>query len=139
MHVPKGFEIFFTEKGDCFHCHGGAGNPLFTTHLFYNNGKDTVFMDPFDRYSMTGDPMDQGAYKAPTLRNIEFTAPYMHDGRFNTLDEVIDSIETSYTLTGVTDEMNDKLDGLIRQRNMLCSALLHQSAEHGSQHHLDGS
>lgn len=86
----NGFVLFTTEEGaDCFHCHGGAGNPLFTTNLFYNNGKDTVFTDPSDRYSITGDPMDKGAYKATTLRNIEFTAPYMHDGRFNTLDEVI--------------------------------------------------
>ncbi|MBN2175083.1 MAG: hypothetical protein JW731_13195 [Bacteroidales bacterium] len=85
-----GFVLFTTEEGaDCFHCHGGAGNPLFTTNLFYNNGKDTVFTDPVDRYSITGDPMDKGAYKASTLRNIEYTAPYMHDGRFNTLDEVI--------------------------------------------------
>ena len=87
----NGFVLFTTEEGaDCFHCHGGAGNPLFTTHLFYNNGKDTVFNDPADRYSITGDPMEKGAYKATTLRNIEFTAPFMHDGRFNTLDEVID-------------------------------------------------
>lgn len=86
----NGFVLFTTEEGaDCFHCHGGAGNPLFTTHLFYNNGKDTIFNDPYDRYSVTADPMDQGAYKATTLRNIEFTHPYMHDGRFNTLDEVI--------------------------------------------------
>jgi cytochrome c peroxidase len=87
----KGFVLFTTEEGaDCFHCHGGAGNPLFTTHKFYNNGKDTLFTDPADRYSITGDPMDRGAYKASTLRNIEFTAPYMNDGRFNTLDEVIE-------------------------------------------------
>jgi len=87
----NGFVLFTTEEGaDCFHCHGGAGNPLFTTNLFYNNGKDTVFTDPSDRYSITGDPMEKGAYKATTLRNIEFTVPYMHDGRFNTLDEVID-------------------------------------------------
>lgn len=86
----NGFVLFTTEEGaDCFHCHGGAGNPMFTTHLFYNNGKDTIFNNTSDRYSVTGDPMDQGAYKATTLRNIEFTAPYMHDGRFNTLDEVI--------------------------------------------------
>lgn len=87
----NGFVLFTTEEGaDCFHCHGGAGNPLFTTHLFYNNGKDTIFNDPADRYSVTGDPMEHGSYKASTLRNIEFTAPYMHDGRFNSLDEVID-------------------------------------------------
>ena len=86
----NGFVLFTTEEGaDCFHCHGSDGNPLFTTHLFYNNGKDTIFDDPLDRYSVTGDPMNKGAYKAPTLRNIEFRSPFMHDGRFNTLDEVI--------------------------------------------------
>jgi cytochrome c peroxidase len=87
----NGYVLFVTEEGaDCFHCHGGGGNPLFTTNLFYNNAKDTVFNDPSDRFSVTGDPMMKGAYKAPSLRNIELTAPYMHDGRFKTLDEVID-------------------------------------------------
>ncbi len=87
----KGFVLFTTEEGaDCFHCHGAAANPLFTTNLFYNNGKDSTFTDPHDRYSVSGDPMDKGAYKASTLRNIEYTAPYMHDGRFGTLEEVVD-------------------------------------------------
>ncbi len=86
-----GYVLFTTEEGaDCFHCHGGAGNPLFTTNLFYNNGKDTVFTDPKDRFAITGKQSDKGAYKATTLRNIEFQAPYMHDGRFKTLEEVID-------------------------------------------------
>jgi cytochrome c peroxidase len=87
----NGFVLFTTEEGaDCFHCHGGSGNPLFTTNLFYNNGKDLVFDDPRDRYHISGDPQDHGAYKATTLRNIELTGPYMHDGRFATLDEVLD-------------------------------------------------
>jgi cytochrome c peroxidase len=87
----NGYVLFTTEEGaDCFHCHGGGGNPLFTTNLYYNNAKDSIFDDPRDRYAITGDPSDRGAYKAPTLRNIELTAPYMHDGRFKTLDEVID-------------------------------------------------
>jgi cytochrome c peroxidase len=87
----NGFVLFTTEEGaDCFHCHGGFGNPLFTTNLFYNNGKDTVFPGLDDRFAFTGDPMDKGAYKATTLRNIELTGPYMHDGRFSTLEEVID-------------------------------------------------
>ena len=83
--------LFTTEEGaDCFHCHGGAGNPLFTTSLFYNNGKDVVFDDPADRFAITGKESDHGAYKATTLRNIELQGPYMHDGRFKTLEEVID-------------------------------------------------
>ncbi len=87
----NGYVLFVTEEGaDCFHCHGGGGNPLFTTNLFYNNAKDSVFDDSRDRYAVTSDPMMHGAYKAPSLRNIALTAPYMHDGRFNTLDEVID-------------------------------------------------
>jgi cytochrome c peroxidase len=82
------------QGGDCFHCHGGDGNPLFTTNLFYNNGKDSVFNDPYDRFAITHNTSDIGAYKAPTLRNLAFTAPYMHDGRFRTLDEVIDFYST---------------------------------------------
>jgi cytochrome c peroxidase len=86
----NGYVIFMTEQGgDCFHCHGGDGNPLFTTTQFYNNGKDSLFTDPADRFSITGNPADIGAYKAPTLRNLAFRAPYMHDGRFKTLDEVL--------------------------------------------------
>ena len=80
-----------TEQGaDCFHCHGGDGNPLFTSNLFYNNGKDSVFNDLRDHSYVTGNSSDVGAYKAPTLRNLVFTAPYMHDGRFQTIDQVID-------------------------------------------------
>jgi len=87
----QGWVLFTTEAGaDCFHCHGSSGNPLMTTNLFYNNGKDTIFNDPRDRYGVTHDPRDHGAYKATTLRNIELQGPYMHDGRFTTLDEVID-------------------------------------------------
>ncbi|NTV84566.1 MAG: cytochrome-c peroxidase [Bacteroidales bacterium] len=87
----NGYVLFVTEEGaDCFHCHGGSGNPMFTTHLYYNNAKDSIFDDPRDRFSINGDPMMRGAYKAPSLRNIALTAPYMHDGRFKTLDEVID-------------------------------------------------
>ena len=86
-----GYELFCTEDGaDCFHCHGGGGLALMTTNLFYNNGLDDEFNDPEDRSSVTGSHWDRGAYKAPTLRNIAVSSPYMHDGRFTTLDEVID-------------------------------------------------
>jgi cytochrome c peroxidase len=82
----KGFEIFFTERGDCFHCHSTI---LFTDNLFRNNGLDATFTDK-GFFEVTGDPNDMGKFKTPTLRNLDYTAPYMHDGRFATLEEVID-------------------------------------------------
>ena len=86
-----GLVLFTTEEGaDCFHCHGSNGNLLMTTNMFYNNGLDSIFTDPMDRYAVTGKESDKGSYRAPTLRNIALTAPYMHDGRYTTLDEVID-------------------------------------------------
>lgn len=85
-----GYILFTTEEGaDCFHCHGSEGSPLFTTNLFYNNGLDAVCMDDHDRYAFTGDVMDKGAYRAPSLRNVMVSAPYMHDGRFKNIDEVL--------------------------------------------------
>ena len=97
-----GYELFCTEDGaDCFHCHGGGGLALMTTNLFYNNGLDDEFNDPEDRSAVTGSHWDKGAYKAPTLRNIAVSAPYMHDGRFTTLDEVID-----FYSEGVKDSEN---------------------------------
>ena len=47
---------------------------------------DATFTDPADRSAVTGNIMDRGAYRAPSLRNVTVSAPYMHDGRFLTLD-----------------------------------------------------
>ncbi len=85
----NGFSVFMDEsKGDCFHCHGSDRNPLWTDNIFHNNGLDTSFSD-LGLGEITGDPADNGKFKSPSLRNLAFTAPYMHDGRFATLDEVI--------------------------------------------------
>ena len=73
---------------DCFHCHTTAGG-MFTDGQFHNNGLDSVFTDP-GHGGITGNPQDMGRFKTPTLRNIALSAPYMHDGRFQTLEEVID-------------------------------------------------
>jgi cytochrome c peroxidase len=87
----RGFILFSTEEGaDCFHCHGGDGTPLLTTNLFYNNALSSVFDDPNDRFAVTKNTQDIGAYRAPSLRNVMVSAPYMHDGRFKTIDEVFD-------------------------------------------------
>ncbi len=102
----QGYVLFSTENGgDCFHCHGGSGNPMFTTNLFYNNGRDSVFLDPNDRYSVTNNNSDKGAYKAPTLRNILLTAPYMHDGRFQTIDQVLDFYSEGVILSPYTNPL----------------------------------
>jgi len=84
-----GYQIFQAEnKGDCFHCHGSIENPLWTDNSFHNNGMDSVFTD-IGLEEVTGNPGDRGRFKTPSLRNLKFSAPYMHDGRFATLDEVI--------------------------------------------------
>jgi cytochrome c peroxidase len=85
----EGFSIFMDEsRGDCFHCHGDSFNPLWTDNIFHNNGLDASFTDK-GLGEVTGNPIDDGKFKTPTLRNLAFTAPYMHDGRFTTLNEVI--------------------------------------------------
>ncbi len=90
----RGFELFHTEfdpraglrGADCFHCHGGS---LFSNHGFANNGLDSAFTDR-GRAEATGRPGDEGRFAVPSLRNVALTAPYMHDGRFATLEEVVD-------------------------------------------------
>lgn len=90
-----GFEIMNDQtKGDCLHCHLTDANALGTNGKFSNNGLDAVtnikeFKD-FGKANASGKNEDYGVFKIPSLRNIAVTAPYMHDGRFNTLEEVID-------------------------------------------------
>lgn len=82
-----GYDLFKSLNGaDCFHCHNG---PLMQVQKFSNNGLDAVPSD-LGRGAITNNANDNGKFKVPTLRNIALTAPYMHDGRFATLDEVID-------------------------------------------------
>ncbi|HQV50649.1 MAG TPA: cytochrome c peroxidase [Flavobacteriales bacterium] len=73
---------------DCFHCHPHGGS-LFTDGVIRNNGLDAVFTD-LGLGGITGLPQDMGKFKTPSLRNVALTAPYMHDGRFQTLEEVIE-------------------------------------------------
>tara|TARA_B100001758_G_C18370380_1_gene590988 strand:- start:530 stop:1561 length:1032 start_codon:yes stop_codon:yes gene_type:complete len=94
-----GFNIFFSERGECFHCHG---QPLFTDNEFHNNGLDYLSKD-IGYEDVTGKTSDRGKFKTPTLRNIEFSAPYMHDGRFNTLEEVIDFYSDSVKFSSTLD------------------------------------
>lgn len=89
----EGFDLVFTsERGDCFHCHGVY--PFMTDNDFHDNGLQDVntIGGYVDRGlgGFNGVSTDIGKMKAPPLRNLSYTAPYMHDGRFATLDEVID-------------------------------------------------
>jgi cytochrome c peroxidase len=82
-----GYDIFFTERGDCFHCHG---TEFLTDHDFHNNGLNSdINVSDSGLYKTTKNLSDIGRFKSPTLRNIALTAPYMHDSRFETLEEVI--------------------------------------------------
>lgn len=92
----QGMDIFFDANfllpdGECGHCHN---TPLFTTNEYFNNGIDEVgsLMDfeDFGLGAVSGIPFDNGKFRAPSLRNIVLTAPYMHDGRFETLEEVLE-------------------------------------------------
>ena len=90
--------MYFEEGGpvnlpdaQCFHCHGGI---TLTGNQYFNNGLDeAATLDDFQdkgRGGISLKPSDNGKFRTPTLRNIALTAPYMHDGRFQTLEEVLD-------------------------------------------------
>ncbi len=101
----NGFNVFMDEdRGDCFHCHGNSFNPLWTDNTFHNNGLDESFTD-LGLGSVTGDPRDNGKFKAPSLRNLAFTAPYMHDGSFETLEEVINHYSEGLVFSETIDPL----------------------------------
>jgi len=101
----RGKTLFFGEKAECFHCHGsfnfndqvthvssrlGQANPFHNTGL-YNIGGTGAFPEPNRGvYESSFVPSDMGKFRAPSLRNVEVTAPYMHDGSIKTLAEVLD-------------------------------------------------
>lgn len=106
----NGFNVFMDEdRGDCFHCHGSDNNPLWTDNKFHNNGLDTTFSD-LGLGAVTGDPNDNGKFKSPSIRNLEFTAPYMHDGRFATLEEVINHYSEGLVNSPTIDPLMKKVD-----------------------------
>ncbi|MEW4923235.1 cytochrome c peroxidase [Algibacter sp. 2305UL17-15] len=105
----NGFNVFMDEtKGDCFHCHGSDKNPLWTDNMFHNNGLDETFTD-LGLGKVTGDPADNGKFKSPSLRNLAFTAPYMHDGRFSTLEDVINHYSEGLKPSSTIDPLMKKV------------------------------
>lgn len=108
------YNPFFPEfsGADCAHCHGGAN---FENDQYMNNGLDTdaEFTD-MGREDVTNYAADRAKFKVPTLRNIAVTAPYMHDGRFQTLEEVIDHYNEGIKESSTADVtvLNTKETGL---------------------------
>lgn len=104
----RGKNIFFSEKGDCFHCHGGilANN---TTTGFSNNGLDES-IDGTGLGGVTNNADEDGKFKIPSLRNIAFTAPYMHDGRFATLEAVVEHYSSGIKESRTLDPIMQKFD-----------------------------
>lgn len=97
----RGRLLFFTQnppagqrKGECFHCHGGhrlSGDGFFNNGLTFSPaGSNNSGFPDRGLGAVTNRPSDNGKFRSPTLRNIALTAPYMHDGRFATLEEVLD-------------------------------------------------
>lgn len=100
----NGMQLFFSERLECFHCHGGFNFTDSSTHenavvdnvgfhntgLYNLGGTGEYPPDNTGLYDLTGQRRDMGRFKAPTLRNIAVTAPYMHDGSIANLDGVLD-------------------------------------------------
>ncbi|NQX92719.1 MAG: cytochrome-c peroxidase [Flavobacteriales bacterium] len=117
----RGYELFIKEGGDpeivengefgadCFHCHSEAGLQL-SDYLPHNNGLDSIFTD-LGYGGVNGNPLDNGKFKTPTLRNVALTAPYMHDGRFETLEEVVDHYDSGGLPSETIDSFMKYTDG----------------------------
>lgn len=91
----------------CKACHSGE---LFTDDGYHNNGIDATFSDDREgiyqgRFRVSFDPNDMGKFKTPSLRNVMLTAPYMHDGRFKTIDEVLDHYQFGIKIFPTTDQL----------------------------------
>lgn len=85
-----GMALFMNKKTNCASCHSGFN---FTNYAFENNGLYAEYADP-GRYRLTNNENDRALFKVPSLRNIEVTGPYMHDGSFVSLEEVVDHYNT---------------------------------------------
>lgn len=97
----RGMTLFeLEEKGDCVHCHSLGST--FSDFEFRNTGLDSIPADA-GRFLITLLDTDSGKFKTPSLRNIAVTAPYMHDGRFKTLEECVDHYNTNFHYTKYLD------------------------------------
>ena len=102
-----GMSVFF-DKAKCDQCHEGIN---FTSNSYNNLGVGMDKPKPdVGRFAVTKDPKDWGVFKTPTLREIEHTAPYMHDGSLKTLDEVVEFYNKGGIKNKNLDERMKKLN-----------------------------
>ncbi|HEY4375467.1 MAG TPA: MbnH family di-heme enzyme [Burkholderiales bacterium] len=139
--AKRGETLFFSERMKCFHCHGGINftdtvmherleqpeTAFHNTGLYNLDGKGAYPPDNTGVMAVTGKPEDMGKFRAPTLRNIAVTAPYMHDGSIATLGEVLDHYAhggraanplRSEFITGFTMSAQEKEDLIVFLRSL---------------------
>ena len=114
----KGYGLF---KQKCASCHN---EPLFTSDRFEYNGLliDTTLND-IGRMKITNDQDDYMRFKVPTLRNVQFTFPYMHDGRFKTLNEVIKHYNAIQKGKGIPKQLAEPMQLTANDRSDLVAFL----------------
>ncbi|MFT6270485.1 MAG: cytochrome c peroxidase [Alphaproteobacteria bacterium] len=140
----RGLELFFSERTECFHCHGGFNftqsskhpfqpldlRPFHNTGLYNTDGKGSYPNADKGLIEVTLNEQDMGRFKAPTLRNVALSAPYMHDGSIATLPEVIDFYAQGGRTDGIISPLksqfmpgfaltNDEADDLLAFLNSL--------------------
>jgi cytochrome c peroxidase len=104
------------EKGDCSHCHSLGST--FSDFEFRNTGLDSIPVDE-GRYLITLNSNDRGKFKTPSLRNVELTAPFMHDGRFQTLLECVQHYNTGFRYSANLDpNLSFAVKGRMTQQEM---------------------
>jgi cytochrome c peroxidase len=118
-----GKAVFLDRGKSCIRCHfqnGRRNNPneaYFADNIASNNGIDASLNSDNGKGDITGNPQDNGVFKSPSLRNIMITAPYMHDGRFETIEEVLDHYQSGIQLHPNLDSILIRNNGLPRRIN----------------------
>jgi cytochrome c peroxidase len=116
----RGLQLFLSDKTNCSKCHTGFD---FTNYAFENNGLYTDYTD-LGRFRVTGVETDRAKFKVPSLRNIELTAPYMHDGSMLTLESIVEHYNSGGAIhpsksqfvkpLGLTQEEKDDLVAFLK-------------------------
>lgn len=119
LQEKNGYSLF---KKNCNSCHR---EPLFSNYQFKNNGLDLdTTLNDFGRYKVTTLGKDSLQFKVPSLRNLSYSYPYMHDGRFNKLKEVIDHYNNIKISSHLSNELNNPIDLNDNEKVDLLSFLL---------------